>query len=137
DLPAQYLQIPPDISPQVQQQAFAWTSDSADSYTALKSLEQHLSDISVYTYSLDNQPAPNNTDVISWLLKTRSGYCTHYATAMAMMGRMLHIPTRMVNGFSQGVYDARSDQWVVNGTDAHSWVQAFFPDYGWINFDPT
>jgi transglutaminase-like putative cysteine protease len=137
DLPAQYLQIPPDISPQVQQQAFDWTSDSTDSYIALKSLEQHLSDRSVYTYSLDNQPAPNNTDVISWLLKTRSGYCTHYATAMTMMGRMLHIPTRMVNGFSQGVYDARSDQWVVNGTDAHSWVQAFFPDYGWINFDPT
>ncbi len=137
DLPAQYFQVPTNISPQVQQQVRAWTSNSADSYTALKSLEQHLSDRSVFTYSLDNQPVPLDTDVISWLLKTRRGYCTHYATAMTMMARMLHIPTRMVNGFSQGVYDAHSGQWVVNGSDAHSWVQAFFPNYGWINFDPT
>jgi transglutaminase-like putative cysteine protease len=137
DLPAQYFQVPANISPQVQQQASTWTSSSADSYTALKSLEQHLSDRSFFTYSLDNQPVPADTDVISWLLKTRRGYCTHYATAMTIMGRMLHIPTRMVNGFSQGVYDAHSGQWVVNGSDAHSWVQAFFPNHGWINFDPT
>jgi transglutaminase-like putative cysteine protease len=136
-LPLQYLDVPVNISPQVKQQALSWTSGSADAYTALKLLEKRLSDQSVFKYLLDNPPVPDNTDIISWLLKTRSGYCTHYATAMAIMGRMLHIPTRIVNGFSQGRYDAGSNQWVVNGSDAHSWVQAFFPNSGWINFDPT
>jgi transglutaminase-like putative cysteine protease len=137
NLPLQYLQVPVNISPQVQQKVQAWTSDAADGYIALKLLEEHLRDKSVFTYSLDNPPVPANTDTISWLLQTRTGYCTHYATAMAIMGRMLHIPTRIVNGFSQGRYDADSNQWVVNGSDAHSWVQAFFPNSGWINFDPT
>jgi hypothetical protein len=54
---------------------------------------------------------------------------------MTIMARMLKIPTRMVNGFSQGRYVG--GDWVVTGGDAHSWVQAFFPQYGWINFDPT
>jgi transglutaminase-like putative cysteine protease len=134
-LPAQYFQVPANIDPQVKQTMLSWTHGATDTYTALKLLEKHLSDPAVFTYSLDNQPIPDNTDVISWLLKTRRGYCTYYATAMAIMGRMLNIPTRIVNGFSQGVYE--NGQWVVDGGDAHSWVQAFFPNYGWINFDPT
>jgi hypothetical protein len=74
---------------------------------------------------------------VDWLLKTHSGYCTYYASAMIMMARMLNIPTRMVNGFAHGHYDAQHKVWVVDGTDAHSWVQAYFPGYGWIDFDPT
>src|SRR5437763_13903269 len=125
------------MSPQDQEQANASTNNSTNTYTALKTLEKHLNDTSVFTYSLENPPIPDNKDIISWLLQTRRGYCTYYATAMTIMARMLGIPTRMVNGFSQGGYNAGSDQFVVNGSDAHSWVQAFFPNYGWINFDPT
>jgi transglutaminase-like putative cysteine protease len=136
-LSQQYLQVPDNIGPQVRQEALSWTSDSTDLYAALQQLEKHLSDTAVFKYSLDNPPVPDNTDVISWLLQTKSGYCTHYATAMTIMARMLHIPTRMVNGYSSGKYDDASGQWVVNAGDAHSWVQAFFPNYGWINFDPT
>ena len=136
-LPEQYFHVPANLGPQVKQRALTWTKGAADTYTALKMLEKHLSDRLVFTYSLDNPPLPDNTDPISWLLQTRSGYCTYYATAMAIMARMLNIPTRMVNGFSQGRYDAASSQWVVRGDDAHSWVQAYFPNAGWINFDPT
>lgn len=132
-----YLQVPTNISPQVQAQALLWTQGQTNIYTALKALEQHLNNTSIFTYSLKNQPVPDNIDIISWLLQTRQGYCTYYATAMTIMARMLGIPARMVNGFSQGVYDPTSGQFVVDGTDAHSWVQAFIPNYGWINFDPT
>jgi transglutaminase-like putative cysteine protease len=133
----QYLQVPDNIGPAVKEQALAWTNGSADFYTALQQLEKHLSDTAVFKYSLKNPPEPDKVDVISWLLQTKSGYCTHYATAMTIMARMLGIPTRMVNGFSSGTYDSANGQWVVNGGDAHSWVQAFFPNHGWINFDPT
>ena len=54
---------------------------------------------------------------------------------MVVMARMLGIPARIVNGFTQG--SLQGNTWVVNGTDAHSWVQVYFPGYGWINFDPT
>jgi hypothetical protein len=56
---------------------------------------------------------------------------------MVIMARMLGIPARIVNGFTQGNFDLQHKVWVVNGEDAHSWVQVYFPGYGWINFDPT
>src|SRR5262249_46367294 len=131
----QYLTLPEHLGPLVHQDVSTWTAGTNNAYDALKQIEQHLSDPTVFHYSLNNPPIPDDTDVISWLLQTKTGYCTYYATAMTIMARMLNIPTRMVNGFSQGKY--QNGEWVVNGSDAHSWVQAFFPGYGWINFDPT
>ncbi len=136
-IPQEYLQVPGNLSPQVGQRVLDWTRDTNDAYSALKSLEKHLSDPNVFTYKLDNPAVPANTDPITWLLQNRSGYCTHYATAMAIMARQLGIPTRIVNGFSQGHLDPKTNEWVVEGTDAHSWVQAYFPGYGWLSFDPT
>jgi hypothetical protein len=56
---------------------------------------------------------------------------------MAVMGRIIGVPTRIVNGFSHGHFDAKRNVWQVDGSDAHSWVQAYFPKYGWVSFDPT
>ena len=132
-----YLQVPNGISPQVLNTAAQWTHGATDMYDALKMLESHLSDKRQFAYSLDNPPVPNNVDAVSWLLQTRHGYCTYYATAMTIMARLLGIPTRMMNGFDHGHMDSKRKVWVVDGSDAHSWVQAYFPGYGWINFDPT
>ncbi len=136
-LPASYLQVPKDLSPAVKQTALAWTQGTTDAYTALKLLESHLSDQTKFSYSLDNPAIPTNMDVVDWLLQRKIGYCTHFATAMAVMGRQLGVPTRIVSGFSQGHYDRQRKVWAVDGSDAHSWVQAYFREMGWINFDPT
>ncbi|HEY6409265.1 MAG TPA: transglutaminaseTgpA domain-containing protein, partial [Ktedonobacteraceae bacterium] len=132
-----YLQAPNNLSPQVLNSAQQWTRGAANMYDALKMLEAHLGNQAQFTYALDNPPVPKNVDAVSWLLQTRHGYCTYYATAMTVMARLLGIPARMVNGFSHGHLDARRHVWVVDGSDAHSWVQAYFAGYGWINFDPT
>lgn len=132
-----YILIPRNLSPRVQQTVQAWTSGSKNAYEALQKLEGHLSDQNHFKYSVDNPPIPANQDVIDWLLNTQTGYCTHYATAMAIMARMLHIPTRVAIGFSSGHLMLDRKVWSVSGSDAHSWVQAYFPGYGWINFDPT
>ncbi len=100
-------------------------------------LEDHLDDTNVFTYSLQNPPIPADKDVVDWLLKTHQGYCTYYATAMVIMGRLLGIPTRVVSGFSQGHFDQEHNMWIVDGSDAHSWVQSYLPNVGWISFDPT
>ncbi|HYX49093.1 MAG TPA: transglutaminase domain-containing protein, partial [Ktedonobacteraceae bacterium] len=51
--------------------------------------------------------------------------------------RELGIPARVVEGYTNGKYDAKQNQWVIRGTDAHSWVQIYFAGYGWVNFEPS
>ena len=136
-LEAAYTQYPKDLSRSERATLQAWISGAKDSYTALKMLEAHLSDPNLFTYSLDNVAVPNNVDAVDWLLQTRKGYCTYYATAMSVMARQLGIPTRVVSGFSHGHFDTQRKLWIVQGDDAHSWVQAYLPTYGWVNFDPT
>lgn len=132
-----YLETPGDLSPQVQAVAQQWTRGATNAYEAMQMLAAHLSNSSQFKYSVSNPPIPANEDVVDWLLQNRVGYCTYYATAMAMMGRLLGMPTRVVNGFSQGHYDSQKQVWSVTGEDAHSWVQVYFPGHGWISFDPT
>ncbi len=132
-----YLQIPRNMSPRVQKTLQDWTGGSKNAYEALQRLEGHLSDQNHFKYSVDNPPIPANQNVVDWLLNSQIGYCTHYASAMAVMARMLHIPTRVVIGFSSGHFMLDRKVWSVAGSDAHSWVQAYLPNYGWINFDPT
>jgi transglutaminase-like putative cysteine protease len=131
-----YFQVP-TLSPLVQATAQQWTAGAIDAYRAMNMLEQRLGDQTVFTYSVTNQPVPANVDAVTWLLETHRGYCTYYATAMVMMARLLGMPARIVNGFSPGHYQAQRKVWVVNGADAHSWVQVYFPTFGWVNFDPT
>jgi transglutaminase-like putative cysteine protease len=132
-----YVQKPADLSknPIIQRTLQKWIQGSTGVYSKVKALESHLSDKSQFTYSVTNPPVPTNVDAVAWLLQTHQGYCTYYATAMVVMVRMLGIPARIVNGFTQGSLQGHT--WVVNGTDAHSWVQVYYPGYGWINFDPT
>ncbi len=135
-----YVQTPADLSknPIIQFRLQQWTQGLTDVYSKMKALNSHLSDKTQFTYSVQNPPVPTNVDAVAWLLQTHQGYCTYYATAMVVMARMLGIPARIVNGFTQGsLQNKSSNTWVVNGTDAHSWVQVNFPGYGWINFDPT
>src|SRR6266568_3525536 len=132
-----YLQTPVSLSSNVLSTAQRWTQGATSMYAALKMLQDHLSDPAQFTYSLTNPPVPGNVDVATWLLQQRRGYCTYYATTMTMMARLLGVPARIVNGFSFGHFDTQRKVWVVNGEDAHSWVQVYFPHFGWINFDPT
>lgn len=132
-----YLQTPKDLSPEVLATARTWTRGLTTMYDVVSELQAHLNNATDFTYSVSNPPVPSNIDAVTWLLHTHKGYCTYYATAMVMMARLLGIPARIVNGFSQGHYDTTQKAWIVDGSDAHSWVQIYFPGSGWINFDPT
>ena len=56
---------------------------------------------------------------------------------MALLLRMGGVPARVATGFSPGGYSKRKQAWIVRDTDAHSWVEAWFDDYGWVTLDPT
>ncbi|TMF20618.1 MAG: transglutaminase domain-containing protein, partial [Chloroflexi bacterium] len=71
------------------------------------------------------------------LFTSRKGFCQDFSTAMNVMLRTLSIPSRQMSGFGEGVFDEKTHQYTVNSLDAHSWVEVFFPGYGWIPFEPT
>jgi transglutaminase-like putative cysteine protease len=91
--------------------------------------------LSHYTYNED--PPVRAYPLASFLFTDRQGYCQQFSGAMAMLLRMGGIPARVAAGFTSGTYDARRHQWVVTDIDAHAWVEAWFPPYGWVRFDPT
>ena len=105
-------------------------------YDRAKAIERWLRDNIAYNETISAPPP--NVDTVEWVLfDAREGYCTYYATSMILMLRHLGIPARLAAGFSQGEYDAESGQYVVREREAHTWVEVYFPGYGWIEFEPT
>jgi transglutaminase-like putative cysteine protease len=83
------------------------------------------------------KPAPGREPLDAFLIDDKAGYCQHFSGAMTLLLRMGGIPARVASGFSPGGYQKRSGEWVVRDTDAHSWVEAWFDDIGWVALDPT
>jgi hypothetical protein len=75
--------------------------------------------------------------VANFLFERKQGHCEYFASSMAVMLRILGIPSRVVNGFRTGEFNDLTSQYVVRASNAHSWVEAYFPGHGWVAFDPT
>jgi hypothetical protein len=83
-------------------------------------------------------PTPAGIRPLDYFLFTsKKGFCQDFSTAMNVMLRTLGIPSRQMSGFGQGIFDDKTRQYSVNALDAHSWVEVFFPGYGWIPFEAT
>ena len=82
-------------------------------------------------------PNPNEPALAAFVTRTKRGYCQHYAGAMALMLRFLGIPARVAAGFTSGTYDEDKHEWTVTDHEAHTWVEVYFPGWGWMPFDPT
>ena len=131
----QYLQLPETFSPRVAATARTVTEGITLPYDQAKAVESFLRD---YPYN-DNIPAPpDGADPVEYFLyDIQSGYCDYYATSMVVMLRSLGIPARMAGGYAEGTYDADSGIYIITDRDAHTWVEVYFPAYGWIEFEPT
>ena len=100
-------------------------------YDKARAIESWLRGNIRYNETISAPPA--SVDTVEWLLfDVQEGYCTYYATAMIVMLRHLGIPARLAAGFSQGDFDAESGRFVVRERHAHTWVEVYFPGYGWI-----
>jgi transglutaminase-like putative cysteine protease len=102
-------------------------------YAYVEAVMRHLS--SGYTYDLT--PRLTSLPIVTFLLHSKLGYCQQFAGAMALLLRMGGIPAHVSTGFTTGTYDSATHSYQVSDTDAHAWVEAWFPAYGWITFDPT
>ncbi|MDM8322453.1 transglutaminaseTgpA domain-containing protein [Bifidobacterium pullorum] len=92
----------------------------------------------VYTLDAPDGDGRNNLEVVDDFLERRSGYCSHYASALAVLGRALGVPTRMVLGYSASGVQAEADfTYEVTADQLHAWVEAYIDDVGWVPFDVT
>jgi transglutaminase-like putative cysteine protease len=111
--------------------------EAASPYAAALTLEAWFRTSGGFRY--DEQPPLPGTlpALVSFVLDHKRGYCQYYAGAMATMLRLLGVPARVAAGFTSGSFDATSGEWTVTDHNAHTWVEVFFPGFGWIPFDPT
>ncbi|HUL15507.1 MAG TPA: DUF3488 and transglutaminase-like domain-containing protein [Terriglobales bacterium] len=129
-----YLQLP-NLDPRIAALARSVTAKASNPYDKAREIETYLR--GHYSYTLDLVGKPGNSPLSHFLFETHAGHCEYFASAMAVMLREVGVPTREVNGFLPGEYNDLAGDYIVRASDAHSWVEVYFPGNGWVVFDPT
>jgi transglutaminase-like putative cysteine protease len=119
------------------EQAQRVVGDAGNPYAAVVALESWFRSGGGFHYDERPPRAKGAPPLVDFVSRTRRGYCQHFAGAMALMLRYLGIPSRVAAGFSSGQYDRKTSTWTVTDHEAHTWVEVWFPGYGWLPFDPT
>jgi transglutaminase-like putative cysteine protease len=102
-------------------------------YDAARRVELYLRNNFDYRQDVPNRTYP----LPAFISEDRAGYCQQFSGAMALMLRMLGIPSRVAAGFSPGGREPEHNNYLVDDTDAHNWVEVYFPQIGWVTFEPT
>lgn len=130
-----YLQLPPGLDPRIKQLAEDVTSHASSPYDKASAIELYLK--AHYAYTLDLRGDPGDDPLAYFLFTRRAGHCEYFASAMAIMLREIGIPSRYATGFLPGEFNDIGGDYIIRASDAHAWVEVYFPGYGWMTFDPT
>jgi transglutaminase-like putative cysteine protease len=131
-----YLNLPPSITDRTRQLAQEITVGETNNFAKAQAIERYLRNNIAYNESIAAPPA--GVDKVDYVLfSSKEAYCDYYATSMIVMLRTLGIPARLAAGFARGTFNADTAVYEVRNRDAHSWVEVYFPRYGWIEFEPT
>lgn len=126
-----YLQLPP-FSPRLRALAERVTANAATAYDKAVAIQRFLKSTD-FKYSLE----PTGASIEQFIFSAKRGHCEYFAAAMVVMLRSLGIPASYVTGFQPGEYNDVGGHYIVRASDAHSWVEVYFPEWGWVTFDPT
>jgi transglutaminase-like putative cysteine protease len=132
---AAYLNVPASYD-SLQSLAESVTQSATTPFAKATALQQWLSRGGHFTYTLDASQITDAGQLQTFLTDTKRGYCQQFAFAMAVLARLLGIPSRMAIGFTQGTRQ-RNGTWLVMTTDAHAWPELYFQGAGWLQFEPT
>lgn len=136
---ARYLELPNTLDPRIRELAGSILREAGarNRYDAAVALENYFQNEKNFGYTLEMQ-ASGSDPLSDFLFRVREGHCEYFATAMAVMLRTQGIASRLVNGFLRGRYNDAADVFTVTQSDAHSWVEIYFPQTDtWMTFDPT
>ncbi|MEZ5182581.1 MAG: transglutaminase domain-containing protein [Acidimicrobiales bacterium] len=131
----QYAQ-PPTMTDRVRDLAPTLVDGAATRYDAIRAIERWMGDR--VEYSLDAPLAPEGVDVVDhFLFDAEQGWCEQIASSLVVLARANGIPARLVTGFVPGDRDPVTGRWIVRAREAHAWAEVWFPEVGWVPFDPT
>src|SRR5580700_8467550 len=133
-LAAAYLRLP-ELDPRIARLAAQITGAAGNDFDKAAVLETYLK--THFGYTLELPTTAVKDPVANFLFERKRGHCEYFASAMAVMLRTLGIPSRVVNGFRSDEFNDLTGNYIVRAKDAHAWVEAYFPGYGWQTFDPT
>ncbi|MFP7299892.1 DUF3488 and DUF4129 domain-containing transglutaminase family protein [Neobacillus niacini] len=144
DFLAQYTQLPENLPDRVKELAESITEGKTNWFDKAKAIEQHFSGAD-FRYDQKNVAVPEENDdyVDQFLFDTKTGYCDNFSTSMAVLLRTIGIPTRWVKGYTGGEFleysegDTSKSIYEITNNNAHSWVEVYFPNQGWVPFEPT
>ncbi len=131
-----YLELPERVVPRVRTLATQLTADEATLFAKATAIERYLR---TFPYDLTVPSPPEHVQDVAdyFLFELQRGYCDYYATAFVVLARAAGIPARFVTGFTNGSWNPEQQAWTVTEADAHSWPEVYFPQVGWIPFEPT
>ena len=130
-----YLTPPQNLDLRIKDLAEQIAGDQETPFLKASAIERYLA--TNFGYTLQLPLVPPKDPVANFLFERRMGHCEYFASSMAVMLRTLGIPSRIVNGLRGGEYNDLTGSYILRAKDAHSWVEAYFPGYGWYTFDPT
>lgn len=142
--PSLDLALPGGVPPRITALARRIVAGARDPYAKATAIEDYFLSGHGFVYRLpahapkgtSADTAPDYKALSAFLFTTRSGYCQQYATASAVLGRLVGLPTRVAVGFLPG-RKAGKDLYDVTGSDVHAWMQVDFAGFGWVSFDAT
>ena len=133
------LTVPASVSLRVRELARSITADKDSPYEQALELQNWLRE--TFTYSLDIPPGHSGSHLDQFLFEWGAGYCEHFTTAFAAMGRVVGLPTRVAVGFTSGeaveVYPDGRARYQVRGRHSHTWPEVYLSGAGWVAFEPT
>ncbi|MBV9582971.1 MAG: transglutaminase domain-containing protein, partial [Chloroflexi bacterium] len=131
-----YLQLPRTLPRRVVDLTHQATTGATSAFDKATMLESYLRQNFTYTTHVSTVP-PDQDWVDYFLFDSKQGYCDYFATAMVVMLRAEGVPSRVASGFAPGDLDPDTGIATVRENHAHSWVEAYFPEYGWVTFEPS
>ena len=132
---ARYLQLPANLPESIHALASELSANKETPYDIVKSVTNHLR--GKIEYSTEVPPPPQGRDALEWFLFThQKGYCNYSASAEVVLLRSAGIPARLVVGFAQGELNEMGN-FVVRKENSHAWAEVYFPEIGWVEFEPT
>ncbi len=132
--PGHFLQLP-RLPARVKALADSLTAPYDTRYDKVMAVQRWLR--TQFTYTLELPDTPAHTSLDYFLFQRRAGHCEYFSTAMAVLLREEGIEARNVNGFLGGEWSEMGHYLAVTQNQAHSWIEVWFPGYGWVTFDPT
>jgi transglutaminase-like putative cysteine protease len=130
-----YLQLPENIADDLRRLSQRLTAGQTTIYDKTMAVTNYLR--TEMTYNLTVSPPPPGIDPVSWFLFTwKSGFCNYYASSEVLLLRAVGIPARMVVGYAPGTNQANGT-YKVSAKDSHAWPEVYFPEIGWVEFEPT